>query len=364
MPTAFLWHERFAWHEAGPYPFPGMEPFPTPDTAEGKRRIRNLVDASGLLAKLVALPFGEAEDAAILRAHSPAYLDRLRAVDRTGGSLAPFAHLAAGGLSIVRLAAGAAMAAVDGVVDGTVANAYALLRPCGHHAERDAGMGFCLVNNVAVAALHAIEARGLRRVAVVDWDVHHGNGTQDIFWNDPRVLTISLHQEALFGAGSAGECGGVEWTGGSDAAGTNINVPLPPGSGEGAYRAAFERVVVPALRRFAPDLILVASGLDACSHDTLGRMILHSDSYRHLTATVMEAAAELCEGRLVLCHEGGYAPQLVPYLGLAILETLSGQRTDIVDPFKDGVKRQPGQVLQPHQEAAVSLAATAAGLHS
>lgn len=364
MSTAFLWHEHFAWHDAGAYPFAQMEPFPVVDTAEGKRRIRNLLDSSGLLSRLVKLPFGEAGDVDILRAHSEAYLARLRAVDRTGGSVGFFAHMAAGGLSTVRLAAGAAIAATDAVLDGKVRNAYALLRPCGHHAERDTGMGFCIVNNVAVAALHALEARGLERVAIVDWDVHHGNGTQDIFWQDPRVLAISLHQEGLFAGSPRGECGGVEWRGEGAGLGTTLNVPLPAGSGEGAYLSAFSRVVLPALARFKPDLILVASGLDACSHDTLGRMMLHSDSYRSLTAMLLDAASQLCGDRLVLCHEGGYAPQLVPFIGLGIIETLSGVKTQITDPFAGSVKKLPGQRLQPHQEVAISAAVQAAGLAS
>lgn len=362
MPTGFLWDERFAWHDAGMYPFPQMEPMPVLYNANAKRRIRNLIDTSGLLAKLASVPFGEADDAAILRAHSPEYLARLRAFDETGGNVAPFCHIAAGGLSILRLAAGAAMSAVDAVMNGSLDNAYALVRPAGHHAERDSAMGFCFLNNVAIAALHAIKTHGLGRVAIVDWDVHHGNGAQSIFWNDPRILTVSLHQEDLFVSLSTGECGGVEWRGDGDGAGTNINVPLPPGSGEGAYLSAFERVVLPALARFKPELIIVASGLDASSHDGLGRMILHSDSYRQLTRMMMESATAMTGGRLVLCHEGGYAPNVMPFLGLAILETLSGIRTDVKDPFVDSVRKYRGQALQPHQADAIARAASAAGL--
>lgn len=361
MSTAFLWHEHFAWHDAGRYPFAQMEPHPVVDTAEGKRRIRNLLDSSGLLQKLVQLPFVEADDTAILRAHTARYLRQLQSVDKVGGAVGFFANMAAGGLATVRLAAGAAVAATDAVLDGRVRNAYALLRPAGHHAERDAGMGFCLVNNVAIAALHALETRGLDRVAIVDWDVHHGNGAQDIFWRDPRVLSISLHQEGLFSGSSNGECGGIDWRGEGAGRGTNINVPLPAGSGEGAYLEAFSRVVGPALNRFKPDLILIASGLDACSHDTLGRMMLHSDSYRLLTASMMEAATALCGGRLVLCHEGGYAPQVVPFIGLAIIETLSGISTGVSDPFAGGIKKLPGQKLYQHQQMAIAAAAQAAG---
>src|SRR5262249_15589413 len=157
----------------------------------------------------------------------------------------------------------------------------------------DAAMGFCLFGNVAVAAHHALAARGLERIAVVDYDVHHGNGTQAAFYDDPRVLTISLHQDSCFPPGS----GPLEETGAGAGEGFNVNVPLPPGSGDGAYEAAFERVVVPALERFRPQLILVASGFDASAMDPLGRMMVSPRGFGRIASLVLDAADRLCDGK-------------------------------------------------------------------
>jgi acetoin utilization deacetylase AcuC-like enzyme len=353
MATGFSWHELFGWHDAGRQGGAFVEPADVMDSPETKRRFRNLVDASGLLDKLIPIIPREATDEEILRVHSSEHLGRIKRVDESGGQLGRLAHIAAGGLKIVRLAAGAAIATVDAVVDRRVSNAYALVRPAGHHAGRETSTGFCIVNNVAIATKHAMEVLGLRRVAIVDWDVHWGNGTQSIFWTDPRVLAISLHQNELLSTHG----GYTHETGEGEAAGTTLNIPLPPGCGHGAYICAFERVVLPALDRFEPDLIIVASGLDALAYDTFGRMNLYSDTYRALTAMLMQSAHRLCDGRLVMCHEGGYSATVVPFAGLAILETLSGLQTGVADPFAVNVRRQSYQALAPHQEDAIAKAA-------
>lgn len=352
MTTGFCWHELFAWHDAGPQIGSDVEPMASPDTPDSKRRFRNLVEASGLLGSLAQIPARPATNEEILRVHSPEHLSRIKDVDETGGWLGRMAHIAAGGLRIVRLAAGAAIETTDAVIDARVANAYALVRPAGHHASREISSGYCILNNVAIAARHAIEVRGLRRIAIVDWDVHWGNGTQSVFWTDPAVLTVSLHQDELLTTRG----GYARETGEGAGAGTTLNVPLPPGSGHGAYVHAFEQVVLPAIERFKPDLIMVASGLDALSHDVYGRMNLHSGSYRTLTRMLMESAQALCSGRLVLCHEGGYSPMVVPFAGLAILETLSGIATGVVDPFCGSVETQSYQALAEHQASAIAEA--------
>ena len=239
------------------------------------------------------------------------------------------------------------------MLDGRVRNAYALVRPPGHHAGPAGGCGYCVFSNVALTALHLRRERGLDRVAIVDWDVHHGNGTQATFWTDPSVLAISLHQDGLFPVGS----GRREEAGAGDGAGTTINVPLPAGSGRAAYLDAFDRVVRPALDRFAPDFVLVASGLDASMCDPLGRMNLTSECFAALTDRVLAAAGELCDGRLVLCHEGGYSSAYVPYCGLAIVERLAGVSVEVADPWLDDDRTVAALPLRADESAAVDAAA-------
>jgi len=183
--------------------------------------------------------------------------------------------------------------------------------------------------------------------------VHHGNGTQATFWTDPTVLAISLHQDDLFPVGS----GRREETGAGAGDGTTINVPLPAGSGRAAYLDAFDRVVRPALDRFAPEFVLVASGLDASMCDPLGRMNLTSECFGTLTDRLLDAAGDLCGGRLVLCHEGGYSSAYVPYCGLAIVERLAGVATGVADPWLDDDRTVAARPLRADESAAVDAAA-------
>lgn len=360
MATGWVSHERYLWHDTqhfgGILPAVGyLEPYEHAENPATKRRIANLVEISGLRRALTTIDPRPATRDEVLRVHAPAHVERLEQASAEAGGDAgdggsPFGP---GGYDIARLAAGGAIAAVDAVLDGGVENAFALVRPPGHHAEPATGMGFCLINNVAIAVRHAQAQRGIGRVAVVDWDVHHGNGTQAVFYDDPSVLTISLHQDGCFPPGS----GDVEDRGAGAGVGANLNVPLPPGSGTQAYLDAMDRVVLPALHAHGPELVVVASGLDAGALDPLARMMLHSDSYRELCRRVLDAAGTLCAGRLVVVHEGGYSAYHVPFLALAVLETLAGQRTDVEDPFLPLVLAQRGQELEPHQAAAVDRAA-------
>jgi acetoin utilization deacetylase AcuC-like enzyme len=210
-------------------------------------------------------------------------------------------------------------------------------------------MGFCIFANIAVAIRWARAELGLRRVAVVDWDVHHGNGTQKIFYSDPDTLTISLHQDNLYPFGS----GLITDTGEGAGVGASLNIPLPAGSGNGAYLAALERVVAPALRAFQPELVIVASGFDAGAYDPLGRMLVTVAGYRSLTAALLEVATDVCDGRVVMSHEGGYSPVYVPYCGLAVIETMAGIRTGIDDPLGLRLNELPDQLLQPSQEEVI-----------
>jgi acetoin utilization deacetylase AcuC-like enzyme len=358
MATGLVWDERYMWHQndpsaagvvtAGFYVEPG-EQTENPDT---KRRMKNLLDATGLTAKLTAIPAAPATDEQILRVHGRAYLARLDGMNATGGTAGPLASFGPGGFDIIRLAAGGVVAAVDAVLEGRVDNAYALVRPCGHHALADSGLGFAILNNGAIAAAHALAVHGIDRVAIVDWDVHHGNGTQSIFWRDPRVLSVSLHQDNCFPPNS----GGLEEIGEGAGEGYTLNVPIPPGAGRGAYRAAIDRVVVPALKAFRPQLIIIPCGFDAGGFDALGRMMLYAEIFREMTARMMAVAAD-CAAPIVMCHEGGYHGSSVAFMGLAVIEQLSGEKTAAEDPFQPFFEHAGGQDLQPHQDAAIAAAA-------
>jgi acetoin utilization deacetylase AcuC-like enzyme len=351
------------WHDTGTSAWvtPAsltVEPLGHIENAEGKRRIHNLVEVSGLIDHLVQLRPRMATEDEVLRLHTSEYVDRIKkASGEMGGDAGDLTPFGPGSYDIALLAAGGCMTAVDAVLDGSVDNAYALVRPPGHHAERDTGRGFCIFANTALAAVHARQARGLSRVAIVDWDVHHGNGTEHAFYADPSVLTISIHQDNNYPPSS----GAIGDTGSGPGVGYNINIPLPAGSGVGAYIATFERVVAPALRAFRPEMILIASGLDASAMDPLASMMMTSDGYRQLTHTMLDVAGDVCGGRLVACHEGGYSPAYVPYCGLAILEELAGVRSGLADPLLELLAGFGGQDLQPHQEAVILEASKLVG---
>ena len=354
--TGLVFHERMLWHDPGSAasvmpPAAFVEPGPHSESPERVRRIRSLVEVSGLGEQLVQVRPRTAERDELLRFHTPAYLERVAELSAAGhGDAGFFSSVGPCTYEIAMLAAGACLTAVDAVLAGELDNAYALVRPPGHHALADHGMGGCIFGNSALAAMHAQAAHGIERVAVVDWDAHHGNGTQAAFWDDPSVCAISLHQAGCFppDSGAAGELGG------DGARGTNVNLPLPPGSGVGAFAAAFERVVLPVLDRFQPGLVLIACGFDSCAWDSHARLMLHSEAYRRLTADLLGVADRHAGGRLVVIHEGGYAPAYAPYCGLAVLEELSGIRSAVEDPFLPIFEGYAYQELQPHQEAVIA----------
>jgi len=354
--TGFVFHERMLWHDPGSAASvipPGgfVEPGPHSESPERVRRIRSLVEVSGLAEQLVHPRPRTAERHELLRFHTPEYLERVAELSAAGhGDAGFYSPVGPSTDEIAALSAGACLTAVDGVLGGELDNAYALVRPPGHHALADHGMGGCFYANTALAAMHAQAAHGVERVAIVDWDAHHGNGTQAAFWDDPSVLTISLHQAGCFPPGS----GAADELGGPGARGTNVNLPLPPGSGVGAFAAAFDQVVIPALERFAPGLVLIACGFDSCAWDSHARLMLHSESYRQLTGQLMGVADRHAGGRLVVIHEGGYAPAYAPYCGLAVLEELSGVRTEVEDPFLPIFEGYGYQELQPQQEAVIA----------
>lgn len=353
--TAFFFDELSLWHSAGPHaltlPVGGWVQPPAgaghAESPETKRRLKNLMDVSGLTRQLQVRSATPATHEQLLRVHSAEYLARFRAMsDAGGGSLGQDAPIGPGSYEIAALSAGLAIAAVDAVLRGEVDNAYSLSRPPGHHCLADQAMGFCFLNNIAVAIEAAKARHGLGKVVVLDWDVHHGNGTQSIFYARDDVFTLSLHQEGCFPPGYSG----AEDRGEGPGLGCNLNIPLLPGAGHDAYLYALEQLVIPALERFEPELIIVASGYDANAVDPLARMQLHSDSFREMTARLKEVAERLCHGRLVLVHEGGYAEAYVPFCGLAALEALSGLRTEVCDPMRDFIElQQPSPAFQAFQ---------------
>ncbi|WP_103257954.1 class II histone deacetylase [Tabrizicola aquatica] len=367
MTTAFFTDERCFWHGGGNYAFTlpvgGLvQPMPAglPENPETKRRLKNLVEVTGLARHLSVRSADPASEADLLRVHPQSYLSAFKAMsDAGGGELGLRTPFGKGGYEIAALSAGLATAALRAVLTGEVASAYALSRPPGHHCTADFPNGFCLLNNIAVA-IQAARAEGrAHRVAVVDWDVHHGNGTEAIFWNDPDTLTISLHQERNYPL----DTGGVEATGGPAAPGSNLNLPLPPGCGQVAYLYAMERVVLPALARFRPDVIIVACGFDAAAVDPLGRMLLTAESFRLMTRQLMTAARDLCGGKLVLVHEGGYSEVYVPFCGHAVLEELSAAPITAPDPLAATLeKRQPDARFDSFAKSWIDEAARDFGL--
>ena len=344
--TGFYFDERCLWHTTGEHaltmPVGGWVQPPAgaghAESPESKRRLKSLMDVSGLTAALDVRSAPPVTRAEMERVHAAAYLDRFRELSDAGGgdlgrSPSPFGT---GSFEIAALSAGLVRQAVLDVLDGVHPNAYALSRPPGHHCLPDASMGFCLLANVAIAVEAAIGERGAKRVAVLDWDVHHGNGTQEIFYERGDVLTVSIHQENCFPPGG----GKGDERGAGAGLGTNLNVELLPGGGHEAYVDAMELLVLPALRAFEPELVVVACGLDANSFDPLARMRAHSGTFGHLTAETMKAADALCGGRLVVAHEGGYAEAVVPFCGHEVVRTLAGVRSDVVDPFRGFIEGQ------------------------
>lgn len=354
--TGFVTDERCFWHDPGNYALmlkPGgyVEPYNRHiENPDPKRRMLNLAVVSGLYAQLAAIAARDATYEELTGLHTAAYVEHVRAVAAAGGGeLGVGAPISSNGYEIASRSAGCALAAVDAVMRGEARRVYALTRPPGHHAGPERAMGFCIFANAALAAEQAIRRHGLKRVAIVDWDVHFGNGSQACFEDRADVFTVSIHQQAgyLQVQGEADEIGG------GAGRGYSLNIPLPAGCGHGAYLDAFERVILPALDAYRPELIVVACGYDAGRFDPLGRMLLDGLTFRWMTQAMLDMAERHARGRLVLTHEGGYCPASVPFFGLAVLEVLSGVRTDVECPFTSQHAKIPGQALQDHQRALV-----------
>lgn len=347
MTTGFFWDEQCFWHAPGGYamtaPLGGLvQPFAaggSPEDPETKRRFKNLLDVTGLTSELHVAGADPAGRDDLLRVHPSSYLDAFKAKsDELGGELtlgarASFSH---GGYEIAAQSAGLAIGALTSVLTGQIRNAYALCRPPGHHCLPDRPNGFCLFNNIAIAIENARENALANRIAVVDWDVHHGNGTEAIYYSDPDVLTISVHQDRNY----PWDTGSVEDRGEGAGLGANMNIPLPPGGGHDTYLKTMAKLVVPALRNFAPDVIIVACGFDASGVDPLSRMIASADTFAQMTQQLMTAADTLCDGRIMMAHEGGYSELHVPFCGHAVLQTMARSGIHAEDPLDPRLRAQ------------------------
>lgn len=305
--------------------------------AEGPDRIANIhsVMSRGPSAERFRWHEGyHASDAEILTFHTETYLAEMKAGDEGGKWFTDTTYLPAGGLKGVRAGAGTVLAALDHVLSGVGSGmSYAIVRPPSHHAAADVADGYCFLNGVAMAANQA-RAAGMSRIAVVDWDVHHGNGTQEGFYDRADVLTISMHMNhGAWSAASHPQTGGVEETGRGPGSGYNINLPLPFGAGNGVYEALMREVVLPALRTHAPDLIIVSNGQDASQFDPNGRNLLNMSGFHNLADLVARAAEELCEGRLLIVQEGGYNVAYTGFCAYATALGFLGQPLDLPDPL-------------------------------
>jgi acetoin utilization deacetylase AcuC-like enzyme len=257
---------------------------------------------------------------ALLRTHSAAHVDTILSLEIAEGRFAFIdgdTSMSSGSREAALRAAGAVIHGIDEVVAGRLRNAFCAVRPPGHHAEHATAMGFCLFNNVAVGALHAQAVHGLKRIAVIDFDVHHGNGTQDIFFRNPNLFYASTHQSPLYpGTGSASERG---------VSGNIVNAPLPPGAGSKEFQSAFERIILPTLHDFEPDLILVSAGFDGHRADPLAQMRLEDEDFAWATREICAIAGKTCSGRVVSALEGGYDLDALPRSSAAHVRALMEQ---------------------------------------
>ncbi len=304
-----------------------------PENAARLRAIYAYLRETGLDACLPHIAPRPATDADLLRVHTARHLAHIEGVAaRGGGAIDPDTIVSPHSEGVARLAAGGVLAALDAVVSGDPhgpRGAFVLARPPGHHAMADRAMGFCLYNSVAVAARYAQEVHGLRRVLILDWDVHHGNGTQSIFYDDPSVLFISLHQYPLWPPG----WGLIDQDGEGAGAGYTVNIPLPPGEGDASYALACEEVVRPISTAFQPDLVLVSAGQDCHIADPIGGMAVTAAGFAAFTRLALDIARTAGARGPVLTLEGGYNLDTLPYLVGAILDTLGGLGLDVADPY-------------------------------
>lgn len=291
-----------------------------PESPDRLQTVMSHLGEAGLLTRLLRVEPRDATIEDLELVHSRRLIEEVRVTAHGGGIwLDADTYVSRRSFEAALRATGGALAGLDAVLEGRVGSTFCLLRPPGHHATPDRAMGFCLFNNVAVAAAYALERRGLERVAIVDFDVHHGNGTQDAFYDDPRVLYFSTHQSPFYpGTGDWNE------TGSGSGEGTTVNVPLPDGCGPAEYLRVFREVCEPVVRRFRPDILLVSAGFDAHFADPLAHMRLDCEAYYEIGGLLKGLADEICRGRIVYALEGGYNLSALAWSVMTCIDTLLG----------------------------------------
>ena len=312
--TLLISDPRFLNHDTGPHV----------ETADRLRAISQRLQQAGLIARCTPQPFEAISEAEIERVHSPAVLELLKRLESRGGGMADADTVVSEeSRSVAQLAAGACAAAVDAVIAGKDTTVLCLVRPPGHHATPTHSMGFCLFNNVALAAKRALDHHQLNRILIVDWDVHHGNGTQDVFYAEPRVMFISVHR---YGHGFYPGSGAASETGTGPGLGHTRNVPLRFGISRPEYFDAFCRAVEDCADRTRPELVLLSAGFDAHRKDPIGSLGLETEDFAKLTEKMLQIAKAHANGRLVSCLEGGYDQSALAESVQAHLEGLLGKQ--------------------------------------
>ena len=332
MSTIYVTHPRYADHDS-----PGH-----PEHAGRIRAVWRRLDDSGLIARMNAVEAEAIDENLLLTVHTQSYLELLNRLPGYGRTVHLDTDTYANPQSyeIARLAAGGTVRAVDAILSGAAANGLAVVRPPGHHAMPDHGMGFCLLNNVAIAARYAQQLYGIERVLIVDYDVHHGNGTEAMFFDDPSVLFISTHQSPLY-PGS----GALEDIGAGAGRGATVNIPLPSGHGDATYSLIFEAIVWKLAQRFQPGLILVSAGFDAHWVDPLAAMQLSLTGYAHLSTELVRMAQALCGGKIAFVLEGGYNLDSLSYGVSNVARVLLGDTP--VDPLGAAPSPREPSAVQP-----------------
>ncbi len=315
MKTALVFHKSYLEHEQ------------TSTHPERKERLAYTLDQlneEGIFEFNVKIvPPEKAEEEDILAVHTKDYLEFLKRESKTGGIIDWDTVIPVGLYEGALLAAGGAITAAKLVADGIAENAFAMVRPPGHHAKPNIGAGFCYLNNIAIAVRWLQRKRGFSRILILDWDAHHGDGTQEIFYKDPTVLFISLHQMPLYpGTGYPDEVGAGEGEG------YTVNVPLPPGAGDECYMLVFDEIIEPIAHSFRPEFIAISAGQDNHFTDPLTSLALTANGYARLMSKAKNLAKELCEGRMFAVLEGGYSIEMaLPYTNLAIIAAMAGLDT-------------------------------------